>query len=44
MNKLIPLSLLGVLMMISLQISSAERKEITINAQSSVKIVAKMEE
>lgn len=44
MNKLIPLSLMGVLMMIPLQISSAERKEITITAQSSVKIVAKMEE
>lgn len=42
MKKLIPLSLLGVLMITTpIETVSAEYKEITINAQSSVKIVAK---
>ena len=45
MNKLIPLSLFGVATMIMpIKVNSAEYKEITINAQSSVKIVAKVEE
>ena len=45
MNKLIPLSLLGVATMIMpIKVNSAEYKEITINAQSSVKIIAKAEE
>lgn len=45
MNKLIPLSLLGVATMIMpIKVNSAEYKEMTINAQSSVKIVAKVEE
>lgn len=45
MNKIVPLSLLGVATMIMpIKVNSAEYKEITINAQSSVKIVAKVEE
>lgn len=44
MNKLIPLSLWGVMMLITpLQTSSAEIKKITINAQSSAKITPKIE-
>ena len=45
MNKIVPLSLLGVATMIMpIKVNSAEYKEITINAQSSVKIIAKAEE
>ena len=45
MNKIVPLSLLGVATMIMpIKVNSAEYKEMTINAQSSVKIVAKVEE
>lgn len=42
--KKILLLILGIHLMIPSQISSAEHKEITINAQSGVKIVAKIEE
>lgn len=41
--KKILLLILGIHLMIPSQISSAEHKEIIINAQSSVKIVAKIE-
>ena len=45
MNKIVPLSLLGVATMIMpIKVNSAEYKEMTINAQSSVKIVAKVKE
>ena len=45
MNKIVPLSLLGVAMILKpINVVKAEYKEMTINAQSSVKIVAKVEE
>ena len=45
MNKIVPLSLLGVAMILKpINIVKAEYKEMTINAQSSVKIIAKIEE
>ena len=45
MNKIVPLSLLGVAMILKpINVVKAEYKEMAINAQSSVKIVAKVEE